>query len=112
MGIPDVVSDGFVNWQVVHMKNQLEIGLQVAERFLEKRCQMVCIGGEKTSGVTSFVRKILTDATAKFEGVELSKMHHLAWFDFSKLGRLTVPDIDSAAKSVLQVLKMNEDYSF
>lgn len=93
------------------MKNQLEIGLQVAEKFMEKRCLMLCTSGEKSQGTTSLIRKIISEASSKWDGVDLAKMHHLAFFDFSKHGRLTVPDIDQAAKSIIQVLRMNEDYS-
>ena len=75
--------------QVVHMKAQLEIGLQVAERFMEKRCLMIC-GSEKSQsqGTTGLVRKVVAEASVKFEGVELSKMHHIAYIDYSKMGRL------------------------
>lgn len=98
--------------QVVHMKAQLEIGLQVAERFMEKRCLMIC-GSEKSQsqGTTGLVRKVVAEASVKFEGVELSKMHHIAYIDYSKMGRLTVPDIDSCAKWTHKVLSMNDDFS-
>eukprot|EP00435_Cladocopium_sp_Y103_P042610 s1532_g11.t2 len=40
----EAVSYNLKRNKVVHMKNQLEVGLQVAEKFMEKRCLMLCTG--------------------------------------------------------------------
>ena len=101
--------EGFCN-QVLHLRDQIEIGLGVCERFMEKRCLLVRASGDK-SGLTAMVRRVLADANQKFQGVEAEKMHHIGFLDLSKYGRLTVPDINEAATWCYQVLSLNDNYS-
>ena len=91
------------------MRDQIEIGLGVCEKFMEKRCLMVRQSDK--SGLTTFVRRVIGDANQKFQGVQVEKMHHIGFLDLSKYGRLTVPDINDAAQWCHQVLNLNENFS-
>eukprot|EP00435_Cladocopium_sp_Y103_P033913 s1822_g8.t1 len=95
--------------KVLHMRDQIEIGLGVCEKFMEKRCLMVRQSDK--SALTTFVRRVIGDANQKFQGVQVEKMHHVGFLDLSKYGRLTVPDINDAAQWCHQVLTLNENFS-
>lgn len=91
------------------MRDQLDIGLGVCEKFMQKRCFMV--RSADRAALTSMVRRVCSDATSRFQGVDLQRMHHIGYIDMTKYGRLTVPDINEAAQWALQVLEMNESFS-
>lgn len=91
------------------MRDQLDIGLGVCEKFTQKRCFMVR-SADRTA-LTGMVRRVCSDASTRFQGVDLQRMHHIGYVDLTKYGRLTVPDINDAAQWALQVLEMNENFS-
>ena len=91
------------------MRDQIETGLAVAEKLMERRCMMVC-SSDKT-GLANVIRRAMTDAVPKFESVAMDKMHHVGYIDFSKFGRLTQPDVENAALWCQRVLNLNDNYS-
>lgn len=76
---------------------------------MEKRCLL--LRQMDKSSLTSFVRRVLTDANQKFQNVQVDKMHHIGVIDLSKYGRLTVPDINEAAQWSHNILSLNEQFS-
>lgn len=91
------------------MRDQLETGLQVVERFMERRALMVL--SEKSQSLAAFQRRIITDCTSRFEACDLKRMHHLGCRDFSKLGRLSMVDIKEAAEWSKSILLLNDEHS-
>ena len=63
------------------------------------------------TALTGMVGRVCSDASTRFQGVDLQRMHHIGYVDLTKYGRLTVPDINDAAPWALQVLEMNENFS-
>lgn len=70
---------------------------------------MLCADG-KSLGPSVMMRRLISDAKSKFDGADISKMHHLAYVDMSKFGRLAAPDIDACAKWTHKVLSLNDDF--
>lgn len=95
--------------KVIHLRDQIEIGLRASEQLMEKRCLMVC-ANDKSHAVGTLKRRVMADASTKFEA-DIQKLHHIGFIDLSKFGRLTVPIIDEVARWSKRVLQMNEDYS-
>ena len=94
------------------MRDQLETGFQVVDRFMEKRCLMICGGDAKSSqSMSALQRRVVSEACSKFGNAELSRMHHIGFLDFSKLGRLSMVDINQAVSWAKRILQMNEEYS-
>ncbi|CAK8997702.1 unnamed protein product, partial [Durusdinium trenchii] len=95
---------------VLHMRDQIQQGLDVVGRFMEKRAYMVV--GERSQGVAALQRRMLADASTKFNApLDISKMHHVGYIDFSKFGRLTTIDINQAAEWAKSILTLNDEYS-
>ena len=96
--------------EVLHMRDQIQKGLDVVGRFMEKRAYMVV--GERSQGVAALQRRMLADASTKFNApLDISKMHHVGYIDFSKFGRLTTIDINQAAEWAKSILTLNDEYS-
>jgi len=95
--------------EVLHLKHQIEIGIGVAEGFMERRMLMVI--SDKSSDFASVQRRALADATTHFENACIEKMHHVGFVDLSKFGRLTVPDITDVVNWSHRVLSYNPNYS-
>ncbi|CAK9090490.1 unnamed protein product [Durusdinium trenchii] len=96
--------------QVLHMRDQIEIGLDVVTQFTQKRALMVV--GDKGQGLAAMQRRMVADGTNRFSApVELTKMHHVGFIDFSKFGRLTMVEINAAVDWCKQILHQNENYS-
>ncbi|CAK8995946.1 unnamed protein product, partial [Durusdinium trenchii] len=96
--------------EVLHMRDQIQQGLDVVGRFMEKRAYMVV--GERSQGVAALQRRMLADASTKFNApLDISKMHHVGYIDFSKFGRLTTIDINQAAEWAKSILTLNDEYS-
>lgn len=98
------------SFQVLHLRDQLHAGLGLADKWMEKRCLMLC--QDKSDSLTGFARRVLTEASQRFPDVQLEKMHHIGILDLTKYGRLSMPEIDSCANWAHKVLSMNPDYSF
>ncbi|CAK9073025.1 unnamed protein product, partial [Durusdinium trenchii] len=87
--------------KVLHLRDQLETGLQVVDRFMEKRALMIC-GASKASSLAALQRRIISDASSKFDSVELGKMHHIGILDFTKFGRLSMVEINQDKEETAQ----------
>lgn len=98
------------SFQVLHLRDQLNAGLGLAEKWMEKRCLMLC--QDKSDSLTGFARRVLTEASQRFPDVLLDKMHHIGILDLTKFGRLSMPEIDNCANWAHKVLSMNPEYSF
>ena len=97
-------------FKVLHMRDQIEIGLDVVTQFTQKRALMVV--GDKGQGLAAMQRRMVADGTNRFSApVELTKMHHVGFIDFSKFGRLTMVEINAAVDWCKQILHQNENYS-
>ena len=65
--------------KVLHLKNQIEIGLNNAESWMSKRNMMVCIDRAQRDGTALMVRRVVQDAGTKFETVSVESLHHLGF---------------------------------
>ncbi|CAK8992808.1 Uncharacterized protein SCF082_LOCUS3226, partial [Durusdinium trenchii] len=81
--------------KVLHMKAQLDVGLSIAEKFMDRRLLVVC--GERTQNVATLQRRILQDAKSKGFETSIEQMHHLGYIDLSKIGRLSAPDVQEVS---------------
>ncbi|CAK9089330.1 unnamed protein product, partial [Durusdinium trenchii] len=84
---------------VIHLRDQIEIGLRASEQLMEKRCLMVC-ANDKSHAVGTLKRRVMADASTKFEA-DIQKLHHIGFIDLSKFGRLTVPIIDEVVLDMM-----------
>ena len=97
--------------KVLHLKNQIEIGLNNAESWMSKRNMMVCIDRAQRDGTALMVRRVVQDAGTKFETVSVESLHHLGFADLTKLGRLTAIDVDDIGRWCQRTLNLNPDCS-
>lgn len=98
--------------QVLHLRNQLEIGLQQAEAFMQKRLYMACNNSKMSAqNAQAMVRRTAQEAARKFDKVTLDSVHHLGYVDMTKLGRLSAPDIQDLATWCQRTLAFNPDRS-
>ena len=77
---------------------------------MEKRALMIC-GASKASSLAALQRRIISDASSKFDSVELGKMHHIGILDFTKFGRLSMVEINQAADWAKALLNLNAEHS-
>ena len=101
----------FVACKVLHLRDQINAGLGVADRFMEKRMLMLC--GEKglQDSLTGFARRVLAEAGQRFPDVHMDQIHHIGFLDTTKFGRLSMPEIDAMACWAQKVLNLNPDRS-
>ncbi|CAK9077334.1 unnamed protein product [Durusdinium trenchii] len=97
--------------EVLHLRDQIEIGLGLADRWMERRCLMLCTDKGQKDSLTGFTRRLLQDATTAFPDTDISHMHHLGFLDSTKFGRLGMPEINEMASWCLKVLNLNPDLS-
>ncbi|CAJ1431871.1 unnamed protein product, partial [Effrenium voratum] len=95
----EAVSFNLRKHKVMHMKNQIDIGLTVADALMSKRLTMVCT--DKQVGLSGFARRVVQDASAKFDSAAIGRTHHLGIADLSKVGRMAAPEINEADLSEL-----------
>jgi hypothetical protein len=96
---------------VLHLRDQINAGLGLADRFMEKRMLMLC--GEKglQDSLTGFTRRVLAEAGQRFPDVQMDQIHHIGFLDTTKFGRLSMPEIDAMACWAQKVLNLNPDRS-
>ncbi|CAK9067064.1 Uncharacterized protein SCF082_LOCUS34017, partial [Durusdinium trenchii] len=95
--------------KVIHMRDQIETGLNLSERLMERRLLISC--GDKSASLPAFMKKVFTDCNARFEQADFSCMHHVGFLDWTKFGRLTMAVIDEQARWAAKVLDLNDNYS-
>eukprot|EP00435_Cladocopium_sp_Y103_P037820 s127_g10.t1 len=88
---------------VLHMKNQIDVGLGVAEQFMQKRLLAISTS-QPGQNVATMQRRVLSDAKAKGFDADLERMHNIGFIDLPKLGRLTAPDIAEVSEWCYKVL--------
>ena len=93
------------------MRNQIEIGLGVADAFMQKRLLMLRADKNKGNSFSGLLRRVLQDASSRFDAADISKVHHLGFIDLTKFGRLAAPEINDVAQWTHQLLSQNPDYS-
>ena len=93
------------------MRDQIEAGLALAERLMERRCMIVCGDKGMQESPTGFTRRVLQDATAKFADADLASMHHIGILDLTKFGRLSMPDIEACSVWATRLLNLNPERS-
>lgn len=91
------------------MRDQIETGLNLSERLMERRLLISC--GDKSASLPAFMKKVFTDCNARFEQADFSCMHHVGFLDWTKFGRLTMAVIDEQARWAAKVLDLNDNYS-
>eukprot|EP00435_Cladocopium_sp_Y103_P057161 s717_g19.t1 len=69
------------------MRDQIQVGLGVADSFLQRRLMMLCADKNKGNSFGVLVRHVLSDASQKFDAAEINKIHHLGFIDMTKYGR-------------------------
>lgn len=77
---------------------------------MERRCLLVA-GDVKAQPLSALIRRVLADATLKFNEADMARMHHVGYIDMSKFGRLTALGIEECAKWSKRVLDLNDDCS-
>ena len=97
--------------KVLHLKNQIEVGLKAAETWMSKRNMMVCMDRTQRDGTALTVRRVVQDAGTKFETVSVESLHHLGYADLTKLGRLTAIDVDDIGRWCQRVLQLNPEFN-
>ena len=97
--------------QVLHLRNQLEIGGQLADSFMQKRALMICNDRTSRDSLVNLMRKVTQEASERFENISMESMRHLVYVDLTKHGRLSAPDIDNMATMCHKVLQLNPDRS-
>lgn len=93
------------------MRDQIESGLALADRVMERRSLMVCGDRGLHDSLTGLMRRVLQDAVSKFAEADVSHIHNIGYIDLTKFGRLTMPEIDSCANWTYRLLNLNPDYS-
>ena len=93
------------------MRDQIESGLALADRMMERRCLMVCGDRGLHDSLTGLTRRVLQDAVSKFAEADMGHIHNIGYIDMTKFGRLSMPEIDSCANWAQRVLNLNPEYS-
>ena len=93
------------------MRDQIQVGLGVAESFLQKRLMMLCADKNKGNSFAGLVRRVLQDALQKFDAADTNKIHHLGFVDMTKYGPLSAVEVNEACQWCFQLLSQNPDYS-
>lgn len=91
------------------MRDQIQCGLGLADKFMEKRSLVLCTDKGQRDSLSGTLRRMMQDA--KFDGLDNEKVHHVGYCDLSRWGRLSVPQIDDMADWTLRTLQLNPDYS-
>ena len=97
--------------KVLHMRSQIEEGLRLAENWMSKKCFMVCTSNNHKDGTGMMVRRVVQDASARFDTVSVENLHHLGYLDLTKFGRLNAVDVETIEAWCLKTLNLNPDYS-
>ena len=97
--------------KVLHVRDQITTGLNLIDKWMERRCLMLCADKGQKDSLSAFARRLLVDASHQFGEMDAQKVHHVGFLDMAKYGRLGMPDINDMAAWSLRVLKQNEEYS-
>ena len=87
------------------------MGLGVADAFMTKRLMMLCADKNKGNTFAGLTRRVLQEASQKFDAADLNKVHHLGFVDMTKFGRLSAVEINEVCQWCHQLLSQNPDYS-
>ena len=98
-------------YEVLHMRDQITVGLGVADSFMQKRLLMVCSDKNKGNIFSGLMRRVLQDASNRFDATDINKLHHLGFVDLSKFGRLAAPEINDICTWCHQLLSQNLENS-
>lgn len=97
--------------EVLHLRDQIQLGLNVAEGFMMKRLMMVCADKNKGNTLSGLMRRVLQETSNKFDAADISKVHHLGFVDMTKFGRLSALEINDVCTWCHQLLTQNPDFS-
>lgn len=97
--------------KVLHLRDQIQVRLGVADSFMQKRLLMLCSDKNKGNALSGLMRRALQDATNRFEAAELNRTHHLGYIDLTKYGRLSAVDVNEVGQWSYQLLSQNPDFS-
>ena len=97
--------------KVLHLRDQIQIGLSLAEKLMERRCLMLCTDKNQRDSLSGMMRRSLQDASQRFSGNDAQKTHHIGYIDMAKMGRLAQPEVDEAATWANKLLNQSPDYS-
>ena len=98
-------------YEVLHMRDQITVGLGVADSFMQKRLLMVCSDKNKGNIFSGLMRRVLQDASNRLDATDINKLHHLGFVDLSKFGRLAAPEINDICTWCHQLLSQNPENS-
>ncbi|CAK9079157.1 unnamed protein product [Durusdinium trenchii] len=96
--------------KVLHLRDQIQTGLQLADRCMERRCMMLCTD-KPTDSLSTFMRRVVQEASQCFPEAELQCTHHIGYLDTTKYGRLGMPEINEMASWTLRTLNLKPERS-
>lgn len=98
--------------KVLHMRDQIQAGLGVADTLMDRRMLMICSDKNIAQSFGGLTRRALADAGQRFDATDVNKTHYLGFIDLTKFGRLSAIAVNEVANWCLQLLNQNPDYSF
>ena len=98
--------------KVLHMRDQIQAGLGVADSFMERRLLMLCSDKNLSQSFGGLIRRSLADAGQRFDATDVNKTHYLGFTDLTKYGRLSAIAVNEVANWCHQLLNQNPNYSF
>ncbi|CAK9053859.1 Uncharacterized protein SCF082_LOCUS29314 [Durusdinium trenchii] len=97
--------------EVLHMRDQIQAGLGVADSFMERRLLMLCSDKNLSQSFGGLIRRSLADAGQRFDATDVNKTHYLGFTDLTKYGRLSAIAVNEIANWCHQLLNQNPNYS-
>ncbi|CAK8992499.1 Uncharacterized protein SCF082_LOCUS3131, partial [Durusdinium trenchii] len=83
--------------EVLHMRDQIQAGLGVADSFMERRLLMLCSDKNLSQSFGGLIRRSLADAGQRFDATDVNKTHYLGFTDLTKYGRLSAIAVNEVA---------------
>ena len=93
------------------MREQINTGLSVADRWMERRLLMLCTDKGQKDSLAAFSRRLLQEGSSLFGDADAQRIHHIGFLDMTKFGRLGMVEIGEMASWSLRVLNQNPEYS-
>lgn len=97
--------------KVLHMRDQIQKGLAVADAYMEKRMLMVCSDKNVSQSFGGLLRRALSDSAQHLDATDANKTHYLGFVDLTKFGRLSAITVNEVATWCHQLLNQNPEYS-
>lgn len=93
------------------MRDQIQMGLAVADAYMERRLLMVCADKNVGQSFGGLFRRALSDSAQHLDATDVNKTHYLGYIDLTKFGRLSAITVNEVATWCHQLLSQNPEYS-